>query len=127
MTSRKDRSMPRLQQGRRRGVPRGSIFGQVLDAGLATPTLYATRVGGQLETERCPACGAKHYHGVHTDPCKCGESCGCLRHPGRGRRLGAACTCPPGNGDGHRVAHCADLRRPRCAAGYYVTERGAES
>jgi len=59
------------------------------DAEMTPPTVMATRVGGQLVIV-CPWCGHKHFHGG-----------------------GAS----PGDGDGHRVAHCDAL------GGYYVKER----
>jgi hypothetical protein len=32
------------------------------------------------------------------------------------------CTCPPGSGDGHRVAHCHDRNSPYDDTGYIAVE-----
>ena len=69
----------------------------------------------------CPWCGW-HYHGRHGS-CEPG-TCVCPYHPDYHhpsvRR--AACTCPPGSGDGHRVAHCTSPDSPFQATGYWLEE-----
>ncbi len=50
----------------------------------------------------CPHCRRDHHHGRH-DP-----ATGC-RYDGTQRSV---CDCPPGTGDGHRVAHCHSDRSP---------------
>lgn len=39
-------------------------------------------------------------------------------------RAGVKCTCPVGNGDGHRWAHCSCPRSPYEVAGYTIREVG---
>jgi len=55
-----------------------------------------------------------HSHGV------CAGTCA----PRRRNRLASACECPPGAGDGHRVAHCGCPHSPYYADGYRLHEVG---
>ncbi len=59
----------------------------------------------------CAHCGREHYHGRHDPRTNC-----------RFNGLSGICTCPPGSGDGHRVAHCHDDQSPYDRAGYIVVE-----
>lgn len=43
---------------------------------------------------------------------------------GRRAHAGVRCTCPPGTGDGHRVAHCACPASPYRDGGYVLREVG---
>jgi hypothetical protein len=82
------------------------------------PVLRAVRQGVQL-TFWCRYCRTHHLHGAHGN---C-DGCGCRLHDslfGRG-----PCTCPPGSGDGHRVAHCWNPKSPYKATGYILREVAA--
>lgn len=63
----------------------------------------------------CDWCRRWHQHGV----CSGDPHCPAMRSGGR-----QACTCPPGSGDGHRVAHCHHDRSPYAETGYIVREVG---
>lgn len=60
-----------------------------------------------------------HTHG-RCGPYKNDSTCLHARRPVAGTK----CTCPPGNGDGHRVAHCSCPRSPYQARGYVLREVG---
>ena len=83
---------------------------------LTPPTLDAYSTGSQLAVW-CEHERMWHWHG------RCGgqpsEVC---RTAGTHRR--GTCTCPPGNGDGHRVAHCYCPRATHRKLGYRLREVG---
>ena len=85
------------------------------------PVVRAVRQGKQL-TFWCPFSRVNHYHGAHSIRC---DSCGCPLHEGTYWRGHGACTCPPGAGNGHRVAHCWDPKSPFRKTGYIVREVAA--
>ena len=79
-----------------------------------TPVLDGYRHGVHISIW-CPHCRRWHHHGV------CSGNPACPAMPSGSR----ACTCPPGSGDGHRVAHCGhDSGSPYYARGYVVREVG---
>jgi len=74
--------------------------------------LDATRDGINLSVW-CDHCQRLHHHGV------CSGDPRCPATQTRGRN---ACICPPGTGNGHRVAHCADPASPYYETGYVLHE-----
>lgn len=76
---------------------------------------YRTDNGTQLSVW-CGYCNREHRHSRH-DP-----DTGCTAYDKRTHRFRAACTCPPGTGDGHRVAHCHDADSPYADSGYVLRE-----
>ena len=62
----------------------------------------------------CSYCKRDHQHGRHD------AATGCRWDSLRPEV--ASCTCPPGTGDGHRVAHCHDSDSPYADTGYIVKE-----
>ncbi len=70
----------------------------------------------------CPWCQVWHTHGRHGADEDCGPDCPCQMHGGNHNKPWP-CRCGPGSGDGHRIAHCADLSRsPFKERGYVVRE-----
>ncbi len=75
------------------------------------PVLIARGDGNVLDVW-CPHCLRDHHHGRHN------SNTGC-RYKITGY---PPCTCPPGSGDGHRVAHCGDPESPYYDTGYIAVE-----
>jgi hypothetical protein len=78
-----------------------------------TPPVLAARRSGVHLLVWCAHCDRDHLHGV----CSGRPDCPAVRSRGR-----KPCTCPPGSGDGHRVAHCHNPRSPYRQTGYVLRE-----
>jgi hypothetical protein len=63
----------------------------------------------------CIYCERWHHHGAHNDSPDCAVTT-------QGAAWNRPCTCPPGSGDGHRVAHCHDPASPYDITGYWLRE-----
>lgn len=79
------------------------------------PVILARRDGIHL-IFRCHYCRRDHAHGV----CSGDPDCPDMRTHGR-----RPCTCPPGSGDGHRVAHCHNPDSLYRDTGYILREQAA--
>ncbi len=75
------------------------------------PILFGRGDGPYLDVW-CPHCERDHHHGRHNPA----TGCRYTGHPS------STCICPPGTGDGHRVAHCHNDQSPYWDGGYIVTE-----
>lgn len=85
---------------------------------MTAPILDAFRApDGQLAVW-CAHDQRWHWHGGH-DP-----ATGCPRQMIRRPLRDVPCQCPPGTGDGYRVAHCHNQASPYRNTGYVLREVG---